>query len=241
MAWFKVVDGRIVYSGRISRDPHAAWLGTKQGTLAAAERAKTLGFRLFGRARAARKLLWRELDEAARSAEGRTAMQAAADLYIRSISTHAYAQGLPRLTVGLRRIVLVPRALAAGRARPQVRARLAECRAFSASPLAVQEFLFERALVEIDAAARSARPSVQRAIASSDEWSLIGADTQFQWVDQLWSGAGWTGHWFVYELPRTPLARADRKAVEQAVASLHRSVATLPRDRRHALIKLAAS
>ena len=114
MAWFKVVDGRVVYSGRITREPYVQWTATPAGAASLAERAKTVGFRLLGRTRAARTQIWRELDDASRSAEGREAMQAAADLYLRALSTLAYAQGLPRATAALRRVVLVPRALASG-------------------------------------------------------------------------------------------------------------------------------
>jgi hypothetical protein len=241
MGWFKVSEDRVVYAGRITRDPFAAWLATKPGSATVAEAAKSVGFRLFGRARAARKQLWRELEAAARSEDGRAALQAAADIYTRGISSLAYAQGLPRITVALRRLVLIPRALAAGRARSSVHSRLVQCEAFAALRPPVQEFFFERVMLEADAAARLARPSIKRPIASSEEWSLVGADTAYQWVDQLWSGAGWTGHWFVHERPRAALSRADRRALEEAMASLRSSIATLPRERRHALIKLAAN
>jgi hypothetical protein len=240
MGWFKVIDGRVVYSGRITREPYMQWTTTAAGAASLAERAKTVGFRLFGRTRAARKQIWRELDDASRSAEGRDAMQAAADLYLRMLSTLAYAQGLPRVTAALRRVVLVPRALAAGRARADVHARLAQCRGFGEAPPALQQFLFERALLEVDAAARLARPSIDRPVDSSPEWILVASDTAVQWVDQIWSGAGWTGHWFLYERPRTPPTRSERKEIERAMASLRASVASIPRERRQALVKLAA-
>ena len=241
MPSFKVAGGRVVYTGRLTREPYTSWTATRDGSAAIAEVAKELGFRLFGRTRAARRQIWRELDAAARSEEGRAAMQAAADLHIRTIGTLAYAQGLPRTTVGLRRVVLIPRALVASRARAAVSGRLGECPAFASRPVRQRDFVFERVLAEVDAAARLAQPSVQRSIASGSEWSLIGADKRFQWVDQYWSGAGWTGHWFVYEQPREPLARSDRQAVEKAVDALKSSIVNLSRERRHALVQLAAS
>ena len=241
MGWYKVSEDRVVYSGRVTREPLSTWLATKEGSATVAQLAKTVAFRLFGRTRAAKKQVWRDLDAAARSEDGRAAMQAAADIYTKGISALAYAQGLPRITVALRRLVLVPRALVAGRTRMSVRTRLLECERFAALPPAVQEFFFEHVLVEADAAARLARPSIKRPIASSNEWTLVGAETGFQWVDQLWSGAAWTGHWFVHERPRTALSRADRRALEEAMISLRSSIATLPRERRHALIKMAAS
>ena len=241
MSWYKVSDGRVVYTGTISRAPYDTWTVTKTGTQALDAVAKSIGFRLFGRARAARSRVWRELSAIARSEDGRVALQAAADLYARTISTLAYAQGLPRAAVGLRRLVLVPRALVAGRARAAVAARLNQCPAFATRPLPERDFLFEAALTEVDAAVRAARPSAKHPVRAPDNWVCVGADTRFAWVDQDRSGAGWSGHWFMYELPREPLSRADRNAIERAVEELHASLGTLSRERRYALVKLAAT
>lgn len=241
MSWFKVSDGRVVYAGVISREPYVAWISTKAGSQAIDAVAGGIGFRLFGRARAARRNVWRELADAARSEDGRAALQAAADLYLSTMSRLAYASGLPRTTVGLRRLVLVPRALAAGRARPAITACLAECQAFAQRPLAERDFLFETVLLQADAAVRGASPSIRRPIRAADGWTCIGADTRFAWVDQYWSGPGWSGHWFMYEHPNEPLSRSDRKTVERETIALHGSLATLSRERRQALVKLAAT
>jgi len=241
MASYKVTDGRVAYTGALTREPYAAWIATREGGKAIDAVAKTIGFRLFGRVRAARKRVWREFAAAARSEDGKAALQAAADIYLHTITTLAYAQGLPRATVGLRRLVLVPRALVAGRARAALAARLTQCTAFAQRPTAERDFLFETALSQFDAAIRAARPSVKRPVRAPDSWVCVGADTRFAWVDQYWSGAGWSGHWFVYEQPREPLSRADRKTLERSVEQLQASLGTLSRERRHALVQLAAS
>jgi hypothetical protein len=241
MSWYKVRDARVVFSGTLSRDPFTAWIATKDGARAIDDVAKGIGFRLFGRKRAARNRVWRELATAAKSDEGRSALQAAADLYARTISALAYAQGLPRSTVELRRLVLVPRTLVAGRARTAITARLQQCHAFAERPAAERDFLLETALDHIDAAMRAARPSVKRPVRAADEWVCLGADTRFAWVDQYWSGPGWSGHWCVYELPRQPLSRAHRKALERAIDQLNESLGTLSRERRQALMQLAAN
>lgn len=240
MSWFKVSDGRVVYAGAISRAPYVAWVSTKTGSQAIDDAASRAGFRLFGPARA-RRQVWREFRDAARSEDGGAALQAAADLYLLTMSNLAYASGLPRTTIGLRRLVLVPRTLASGRARPLIAARLAECQAFAQRPVAERDFLFEAVLLQADAAVRGASPSIRCPIRAVDGWTCIGADTRFAWVDQYWSGPGWSGHWFMYEQPKEPLSRSDRKAVERDAVALQGSLATLSRERRHALVQLAAS
>jgi hypothetical protein len=240
MSWFKVRDGQVVYSGAISRGPYSAWRSTKAGAQAIDAAASRAGLRLFGPARAGRRV-WREIRDAAQSADGCAALQAAADLYLRTMSNLAYASGLPRTTVGLRRLVLVPRTLASGRARALITARLSECQAFAQRPVAERDFLFEAVLVQADAAVRAATPTIRRPIRAADGWTCIGADTGFVWVDQYWSGPGWSGHWFMYEHPREPLSRSDRKAVERDADALQGTLATLSRERRHAVVQLAAS
>jgi hypothetical protein len=241
MSWYKASDGRVTYAGALTRDPFATWIGTREGAQAIATVAAGLGFRLFGRARAARSQVWKELAAAGRSDEGRRALQDAADLYLRAISALAYAPGLPRTTVALRRLVLVPRALVAGRARSAIAARLAECHAFAERPVPQRDFLFEAALSQVDAAVRAARLSVDRPIRCPEGWGAFDADTRFAWVDQYWSGIGWSGHWFVYEYPREALSRADRKALQRAAIELHGTLGTLSRERRQAVVRIAAT
>jgi hypothetical protein len=239
MSWFQVTEERLRYRGRIDRAPYDAWTATSAGEEAIAEAAKHVGFRLFGRARAARRNMWRTLKETAASPAGATALDAAADVYARALSDLAYAQGLPRAQVGLRRLVLVPRALAAGRARSAIPPRLHQCPQIEDLDAPLRAFLFERLVIELDAAARQARPSVKRPIRAHD-WTCIGVDTDFGWVDQVWSGAGWSGHFFVYEWPPAPLTRADRKALAKAMTDLESGINTLSRERRQQLVNVAA-
>src|SRR3712207_2591229 len=96
MSWYKVRDGRVVFAGGLTKEPFTAWTATREGTAAIDAGARGIGFRLLGRKRAARARIWRELPDAASAQEGRDALQAAADLYLRTISTLAYAAGLPR-------------------------------------------------------------------------------------------------------------------------------------------------
>jgi len=241
MGWFKVNDGRVLCNGQISRDPFDAWIATREGSAAIAAVAAGLRFRLLGKRRAARRQVWRELTTAIRSEQGRAALQDAADIYSRCITSLAYAQGLPRTTVDLHRLVLVPRALIAARARAGISARLSQCGAFANRPPAERSFLLETVMAQIDDAMRQAKPTVHKPLKGSDGWAYIAVDTRFQWVDLYWSGERWAGHWFVYELPPARLSRGSRSAIEEAVGGLRESVGNLPRERRQALVQLAAS
>ena len=241
MGWFKIGDGRVIHSGQVSRDPFMAWTATAEGAAAIAAVAATMRFKLLGKTRAARKQIWRELLEVLRSADGRAALQDSADAYIRSLMSLAYAQSLPRATVALHRLVLVPRALVAERARTAISQRLDQCPACVARPAAEREFLYSTVMAQIDESMRAAKPTLQKPLKGQDGWVVIGADTRFEWVDRYWSGDGWTGHWFLYELPRTRLSRADRRTIDSALETMRTSVENLSRERRHALVKLATT
>jgi hypothetical protein len=241
MSWFKVDDGRVLCSGQISRDPFTAWTVTPEGSAAVVAVAASMRFKLLGKARAARNRIWRQLFSALRSADGRLALQSSADLYVRSLTSLAYAQALPRTTVGLHRLVLVPRAILADRARAAISAQTCHYALFAERPAPERDFLIGAVMAQVDEAMRYAKPTSRKPVRGYDEWVVIGADMNFQWVDRYWSGDGWTGHWFLYERPRTGLSRADRGAIERAVEAMRASVHNLSRERRQALIKLATT
>lgn len=241
MSWFKVSNGRLVCQKRLDRAPYTAWVATSPGRSAIAHVASGLGFRLFGKTRAAQRLVWREIDAVARSDEGQRALADAARLFERAVSDLALAPALPRCHVGLRRLVLVPRALAAGRTRSAVVQRFAACRGIGDRPALERDFFIEQVLREIDEGVRVSRPSVRRPIHAGGDWACVGGDTRFLWVDELWSGRGWSGHLFMYEFPPAGLSRRDAKAVESAIADLQTAILDLSRERRHALVKVAAS
>lgn len=225
--------------GRVDRGSFARWLSTHEGAEAVAEVAGTLPFSLFGRARAARRRLWREFTAALVTSEIASVLADAPEAYGRALADLAYASELPRVTAGVRRVVLVPRALVAGRARSALSSRLGRCLSFARMPLALRPFLLEQMLRELDAAVCAARPSPRRPVAASGEWVCVGVDTRFGWVDQIWSGPGWAGHFVVYERPPA-FSRADRKNLERAVAELQSGIQTFSRRRRQDVAHAAA-
>jgi hypothetical protein len=239
MSWYSVSDSRLRYRGRIDRGPLHAWLGTPEGIAAMAEIAQGIGFRLFGRTRAARREVWRSLEHAARSEPFRTALEGAADQYARAVSELAYASALPRVQVALRRIVLIPRAMIAGKARTAIARWLRSSPGLPAVDDAVQKFFFEQVVVELDAAVHRARPAPRRPVHATQDWGFIGVDTKFFWIDPYWSGPGWLGHMIVYEIPPGGMSRRDEKAVDAAVRQLESAIGNLSRQRRQDLVRTA--
>src|SRR5439155_10704528 len=98
-AWIRSRGGRLTYAGRISRRPYDAWIRTPEGSAAVAAVAAAMRFSLFGRQRAARIRLWRELANAAAEDSVAAAVQEEADRYLARLTKLAYAEGLPRVAV----------------------------------------------------------------------------------------------------------------------------------------------
>jgi hypothetical protein len=241
MAWFEVSHERLAYRGRIDRAPYDAWIRTVEGTAAMDEVASRFRFRLFGRQRAARRQVWRQLSDAARSEPLRATLDSAADLYMGAMSHLAYAAGLPRTQVALRRVVIIPRVMIAARARATVNPRLTRCPGMPEIDEAILAFFLEAVINQLDAGLQRGRPASARPVGAPQQWACVGIDTQYPWVDPYWSGPEWFGHVFLYELPGGGLSRRDRKALDAAMVELQSSIETLPRQRRHELVRHAAT
>jgi hypothetical protein len=239
MSWLVVNQGTLRFRGRLSREPFSAWVGTKEGADAVRSAAAGYRFRLMAAARA-RRGLWRSLEIAARSAPVRSALEEEALRFAATLAQVSYAPGLPRTTIALRRLVVVPRALVVARARMGVRERIWKLLAAAGVEESVRTFFCERLLIEADLAIEVARPSAKRPVVGADGWWCVGTDRPYVWVDPLWAGAHWVGHLFMYELPRAGLSRAERRDLDEAVAHLQTDLSSLSRLQRDALVRMAA-
>jgi hypothetical protein len=105
---------------------------------------------VFARARAQGRI-WRELERAARSSALAAAIQAEADRFITQLVEASHAPGLPRRTVALHRLVVVPRALAAARARHYARQCLDRLEPFESVDPRVRAFFFDQLVGAADA------------------------------------------------------------------------------------------
>src|SRR5215207_4229712 len=114
--WVRFSRQRFIYTGRISRTPFARWAQTDEGRAAVDEVAATVRFSVFGRQWAARRRLWRAIKMAARDEAVIAVIRAEAQSYLKHLGDLAYADGLPRDTIMLRRLVAVPNVLLNGNA-----------------------------------------------------------------------------------------------------------------------------
>lgn len=238
MAWFRVASNRLHYRGRLTRDPYDTWVRTSDGAAAIDARARQDRLYIFKRSRARRRI-WRELALAARGDVLRAAMQAEADHFATVIVEASHAPGLPRRTIALHRLVIVPRTIVAARVRAGVRTRLFKSAALSAFDPLVRDFFCEQLVIELDAAVAASRPSVFRPVLTNEAWGCVGRDTTCLWVDPMFSGPGWGGHLLMFEFPREGLARKMRKEVDRAVHDLQSSLVNLSRIQRGAIVRMA--
>jgi hypothetical protein len=149
----------------------------------------------------------------------------------------SHAPGLPRRLILLHRLVIVPRALVAGRIRTALRRRV--CGPLELLDPRVRDFFCEQLVIELDAAVGERRPSAFRPILTQDAWGCVGRDTEYQWVDPILSGLGWGGHLLMFEFPRQGLSRSARKKVDQAVQELQSSLTNVSRMQRHEIMRTA--
>jgi hypothetical protein len=238
VAWFRVVSNRLQYRGRLSRAPYLAWAQTAEGAETIDARVTRDRLYLLAHSRAQRRL-WRELDRASRGEFLRKAIQSEAEHFATVVSEACYAPGLPRLTIALHRLVIVPRSVVAARARTALRRRLYDSEALAPVDPCVREFFFDQLVREFDAAIGLSRPSVFRPVLTRDAWACVGRDTEYRWVDPMFSGPAWGGHFLMFEFPSEGLSRKRRKEVDRGVHDLQDSLANISYIRRDAIVRMA--
>jgi hypothetical protein len=238
-AWVRFRSGRAWYTGRISRAPLGAWLASPGGRATLDEAASHLRFGFLARSRAARGL-WRRLAAAARDAAVIATIQSELDAYPGRLQELAYADGLPRVSVDLHRIVLVPRVLINGAAYGALAGRLRSEPAFSSlDSEALRGFFVATLIQHLDEAIAATMPSPKHPIALGKEWTSVGVDGAFVWRLPLLNEPPWDGHHYVMELTRDPITRAVRKAVADAVARIEASLPPLSRLARTEILRRA--
>ena len=238
MVWFRTASNRLRYRGRLSQAPYSAWAKTSDGAVTIDARASQNRLHIFARPRARRRI-WRELERAARSEPLCTAIQSEADHFASVVVEASHALGLPRRALALHRLVIVPRALVAGRTRTALRRRLYNSEPLGVIDPRVRDFFCEQLAIELDAAVAEHRPSVFRPLLTREGWGCVGRDTEYEWVDPNLSGPGSSGHLLMFEFPREGLSRRARKDVDRAVHELQNSLTNVSRAQRQEIIRVA--
>ena len=243
MGWFRVVDGHLRYAG-VTRAPFTAWTTTARGSATLAAARRQVRFGVFGRDRAARSRLWGEVRTILGDTRLQTIITEQARLYHSLLAGFAFVEALPRTTVDLRRLVVVPRALVNVRSHTMLAERLASLHLETATNGgdALRDFLVMTLVDEMDRAFVASRPTTRRPVPAADEWASVGVDVEFVWVKPCWEGPIWGGHHYLYEQPRGGLTWRERRRIDAAVRQIRAALSSCTRaERQEALQSAAAS
>lgn len=170
------------------------------------------------------------------------AIRTEVDLYLRRLAQLVYADGLPRVVVDVRRLVVVPHALlnaAAYQGMAERLGRLPEIAALDQSD-ALRDFLFLLLIADCDTAVARAKPSSKRPIAAGGPWVGVGVNTTFVWRE-FFNAPTWSGHHYVLEVTRDPMTRKLRKAIEAAISAFEASLPTLSVVERNEILRRGSS
>jgi len=233
--------GRLVYSGGLPRAPFDAWSETTRGRQTIAERASHIRFALGGSWGAARRALWRELRDAARDARIAAEIQREADGYVQRLTDLAFGEGLPRVSVDLHRLVVVPIVLLNTAVYRGLIRRLephARFRSMSGGE-ELRELLLLTVVADMESAVGRAAPTPKRPIPAGRGWVSIGINRSFVWRVPF-EAPEWAGHHYLFELTRDPVTRATRKATDEKLRELEASLESLSKPQRAEILRRAA-
>src|SRR4051794_10433888 len=179
---------------------------------------------------------------AARDHETIVIVQSEIDAYPGRVRDLTLADGLPRISVSLHRLVVVPRLLVNAATYAAISRRLKSTHAFASLEYRDElRDLFATTLVDqLDRAIAATTPSPKRPLAVGRDWVSVGVDGAFVWRLPLLNEPAWDGHHYVLELTRDPVTRRVRNAVGTALAQIDASLAMLSRIERNDILRRAA-
>ena len=130
-------------------------------------------------------------------------------MYLKHLGDLAYADGLPRDTIMLRRLVAVPNVLLNGNAYGALDSRLATHHAFSGieGGEALRQFFVLKLVEDLVAGAGRACPSTKTPVPAGRGWVIVGRNLTFDWRLPILNEPVWAGHHYVLELTREPITR----------------------------------
>ena len=239
MPWVIRRRAAVNYSGRLPR-PQSFDLWTEtEGREVVTALASRRWFSVIGKRRAAKREIWRQMRQLAESGTLAGYIHAAVAEYGERIGNFALDRSsLPRASVDLRRLFVVPRAQYNAWALDLLTSRLRTCpevRALKGGPTLITYFCFEL-LSAIDNAVLACSPSVRRPLRAGADWSILGVNAQVVWSVPFRPGPDWRGHYFLYEAAANGLTRARRKLLTASIEQLESGVAEFSRLRKSVIL-----
>jgi hypothetical protein len=232
--------GQVKYTGRIDRAAFTAWCESSDGRSVIDPLVAKMRFSLLGKARAARRRVFRELTAAARSSTVVAAVQREIDSYLTRLDTLAYARELPCAGVDLHRLIVVPRLFANSIVQRRIEAVLEKDPAFAREHghQLLRDWFTLTLIDGIAAAVMDARPSPKSPLPGGDAWMIVGVNDQFEWRLPL-TGPAWPGHFYLLERTHRAMTRAVRKAAGGAITQMESSLPSLSTSHRHEILREA--
>lgn len=239
MGWITRRKGTLTYSGRLSRPQSFETWAETDGQSVVTTLASERWFSLLGKRRAVKKEIWKELQELAESGFLADEIRSVVAAYTGRMADFVLERSsLPRVSIDLRRVFVVPRAPYNAWTYNFLTSRLAsrpEVASLKGGPELAKYFCFEL-LNAADAALVESSPSVRRPLRAGPAWSIVGADSRLVWSVPFQKGPEWHGHYFVCEMAAESLTRARRKQLATCVKTLEAGVSELSRMRKTAIL-----
>jgi hypothetical protein len=232
--------GRLQYVGHVNRAAFVAWCDSSHGRSILDPIVSKMGFALFGKTRAARRRLWRELTQAAHSGTVVALVQREVDSYLGRLETLVHAHDLPCAGIDLRRLIIVPRLFANTIADRRIDLSLETESAFATrnGRELLREWFRLTVIDAIESALVGARLSPKRPLPAGSEWVIVGVNEQFEGRVPL-EGPAWPGHYYMLERTHQPMTRAVRKGAAEAIARMETSLPALSRSHRNEILREA--
>ena len=234
--------GQLRYTGHFSREAYAIWAGSRDGTALLDRLAAAQGrFTLFGKKRAADRLVWRQFNHVAHADAVATALQREVGSYLVRIDPLVHAEGLPTLMIDLRRLIVIPRVLVSAEACRRIQRQLHVQPAFTGLPggESFRRWFVLTMLQSLASSVVQAHPSVRHPLPAGDGWMVVGVNNEYEWQKPLRS-LSWPGHYIVLEVRRSPLTRSIRSEVVGAIAELEGWLPSLSFVDRTEILKRAS-
>jgi len=236
----RLARGRLKYTGRIDRASFTTWADSFEGRRILERLAARERLALFGKLRAARRRLWRQLARAVRAEVVAAPVQRELDAYLQRLERLVYAPDLPCITVELRRLVVVPRLLLNAEMYRHLDRALEVDPVFRADGVGAQlrDWFLLTVIGSLEAAVANARPSPWRAIPAGADWITVGVNERFEWRVPF-GGHSWPGHYYLLELRRISITRATRNAARDVIKDLEDGLPSLSGVHRDAILRSA--